>query len=659
MNAAEAIRPRRTCDVVMKGGITSGVVYPRAIAVLAKRFDFKNIGGTSAGAIAAAIAAAAQYRRNSGQGEGGFEMLGRLPDILSEKVGSEGHTRLFHLFQPNTKTRRIFGVLTSAMGGSGSTILRAVISQYGMWACVGALPGLLLAIWSGMYLGGAAIVWVWFLVSIFLFLAGAVVGGVVGFARDSIRELPANRYGLCRGIPDAPVPGAPPDRAPADALTVWLTKYLNETAGLPADGAPLTFGKLWGTTESDPDLHARAVNLEMMTTNLTHGRPYRLPFRYDEDLKENQTFYFRKEEFESLFPAQVVQWMIDHPRLILSEGARKIRDENQRQKLLAAGYYPLPAPADFPVVVVTRMSLSFPVLLSTVPLHCIDYTRMKRQEGEDSGELEEPMPERCSFSDGGMSSNFPLHFFDTALPRRPTFSFDLTEKPRGTPASALVPEMDGHNMAAPVDRWNRFDTEIPTTVSEIPKDKPNLQRLTGFVGSMLNAMQNWTDATQGRLPGYRDRIVRVPLTPDEGGLNLDMAPELIAALTKRGTEAAEVLMQHFDVPAVHPKMTWDNHRWIRFRSFLAALEKTVTQLVGAINEPENQDRSYQDWLVELKAAKGDAGLQAPSYEMSDERIEAAIQTLELLRKIEALWKVFPVDKHIPRPRPILRPRAQV
>ena len=47
------------CDLIMKGGITSGVVYPLAIVELAQKYRFKNIGGTSAGAIAAAAAAAA------------------------------------------------------------------------------------------------------------------------------------------------------------------------------------------------------------------------------------------------------------------------------------------------------------------------------------------------------------------------------------------------------------------------------------------------------------------------------------------------------------------------------------------------------------------------------------------------------------------------
>ena len=45
----------------MKGGITSGVVYPEAVLELHEDFDFRCIGGASAGAIAAAATAAAQF----------------------------------------------------------------------------------------------------------------------------------------------------------------------------------------------------------------------------------------------------------------------------------------------------------------------------------------------------------------------------------------------------------------------------------------------------------------------------------------------------------------------------------------------------------------------------------------------------------------------
>jgi predicted acylesterase/phospholipase RssA len=64
------VSPKKSCDLVMKGGITSGVVYPMAVVELAKEYRFECIGGTSAGAIAAVVTAAAEYGRESG----GFEL---------------------------------------------------------------------------------------------------------------------------------------------------------------------------------------------------------------------------------------------------------------------------------------------------------------------------------------------------------------------------------------------------------------------------------------------------------------------------------------------------------------------------------------------------------------------------------------------------------
>jgi hypothetical protein len=60
MTTTATAQPERFCDLVMKGGFTSGVVYPLAACELARAFRLKNIGGTSAGAIAAAATAAAE-----------------------------------------------------------------------------------------------------------------------------------------------------------------------------------------------------------------------------------------------------------------------------------------------------------------------------------------------------------------------------------------------------------------------------------------------------------------------------------------------------------------------------------------------------------------------------------------------------------------------
>src|SRR5437773_6021106 len=78
---------RRFCDLVMKGGITSGVVFPKAVARLSDQYRFRNIGGTSAGALAAAGAAAAEYRRatDSANPHYGFTKLADLAEVLGQR----------------------------------------------------------------------------------------------------------------------------------------------------------------------------------------------------------------------------------------------------------------------------------------------------------------------------------------------------------------------------------------------------------------------------------------------------------------------------------------------------------------------------------------------------------------------------------------------
>ena len=61
----------------MKGGITSGIVYPAAILRLKDKYRFRNIGGTSAGAMAAALTAAAEYGRQSRKQNGPWLEGGR------------------------------------------------------------------------------------------------------------------------------------------------------------------------------------------------------------------------------------------------------------------------------------------------------------------------------------------------------------------------------------------------------------------------------------------------------------------------------------------------------------------------------------------------------------------------------------------------------
>lgn len=78
----------------------------------------------------------------------------------------------------------------------------------------------------------------------------------------------------------------------------------------------------------------------------------------------------------------------------------------------------LPDAPSMPVAIAARISLSFPGLISALPLLCIDYSR-----GPGHRKL---ITAWCS--DGGIASNFPMHFLDAPWPSRPTFGLNLDKE---------------------------------------------------------------------------------------------------------------------------------------------------------------------------------------------------------------------------------------
>src|SRR3954467_14194439 len=136
-----AAGPLLECDLVMKGGITSGVVYPLAVCELATVYRLRSVGGSSAGAIAAAAAASAEL----GRAGGGFDRLRTLPEDLTEAVDGED-SRLFTLFQPQPRMRRLFGLVTSGLGTAGWkrtwAMVAAALRSWLLYAVVAAAPGI-------------------------------------------------------------------------------------------------------------------------------------------------------------------------------------------------------------------------------------------------------------------------------------------------------------------------------------------------------------------------------------------------------------------------------------------------------------------------------------------------------------------------------------
>ena len=617
------------CDLVMKGGITSGVVYPLAICELARSFSFRNIGGTSAGAIAASAAAAAEYGR--GVPGAGFEELARLPAWLG------AGRNLLDLFQPQPATKALFRVALAGVG-HGSHVRRAIrvagtaLARFPLSAIAGAIPGAWVAWLALAMVAGGAARWVTLAVAIVALVLGATIGVVVAMLVDAARALPANHYGLCRGYDAGEWRGRP-------GLTRWLDGELDLLAGRANSQWPLTFRHLWLGRERGAAMDAaiaasadvahlalpmpdeRRVNLEMVTTSLTHGRPYRLPF-------EQRTFMFDPAELRLYFPERVVRWM-------------ELRSARVPDVATGQVLYAMPKAADLPVIVAARMSLSFPLLFSAVPLYARDYGRPEDVR----------RPERVWFSDGGISSNFPVHFFDALLPRWPTFAINLRpftpDYPRDETHEANNVYVVRTNGDGRSEWWNRFEVD-PSTERQLG----GLRRVANFLLSMLSAGLDWRDNLDARMPGYRDRIAHVKLDEaQEGGLNLTMPADVIARLSERGRLAGERLRTRFTTGEPGTVISWPNHRWVRYRSAMQMLQRSLDGMVKACRAPEPPPIDYL-WLVDRPPGAAPRGYAwSPTQRDADPR--AATETL--LKAAES-WRRSAMDfgDGAPKPKPELR-----
>jgi hypothetical protein len=553
--------PQEKCDLVMKGGITSGVVYPRAVMVLGTKYRFCRIGGTSAGAIAAAVTAAAEYGRQTGAGEG----LGRLETLVQDLV-TPG--LLLGLFQPAPPNRPLWSVARAATrpGSPAARAERAGIALMHArptetligFALLLALGVLAAAGAATLDVLPAALLLVVALLLMVLVAVGTVALAAWRLGTAGYAALQASRYGFC--------PGARQEGRSAPALTDWLHAHIQACAGLPLD-SPLTFALLE---------EKAGVELEMLTTDLGFARPVRCR-------AELAAYSFDPRELEPYLPEPVIRHMVAAAdRLAPAEpgGLRRIPG------------------AELPILAATRLSLSFPGLLSAVPLY---------RDGE-----------RHLFSDGGISSNFPIHFFDAWFPGRPTFGLDLAEHPADPDAPPVF-------LPGPTDpvqpRWS------------------DVQSVVDFAVRIIDAMQNWRDTGQSELPGYRDRICQIRLQRGEGGLNLDMDDTTIARLVSRGESAGRLLRDDFQ---------FAEHRWIRYLTSMRLLELGL----------QDVDAKFGGFGDELAAGMPDVGSYRIPY--TAEWCPPAGEATRSLLAVAARWGVepptfmFDPPEGGPRPHPVMR-----
>ena len=437
-----------------------------------RAFRFKRIGGTSAGAIGAAVAAAAEYARSR---DGRPGMTARLQPLI-EDLTTPGY--FAGLLQPFPSGRPVLKAMLALLRQQRRPAVRVMAALWHVvlarwWWPLLSAAGAAVVIWALLRDAALSTPWTAVLIALIVLL-GVLLGlglPVALLVRATWKGLGAheNRLGLCSGISTGKKP----------ALTDWLHTTIQRTAGLP-ETKPLTFRRLGKA----------GIELAMITTELASARPLRLPLAK----ADAETYWYDPHELQALFPSSVCDYVNRIAGPVDEQGLRPLPTER------------------LPVVVALRMSLSVPVLLACVPLYAAP------------GDSRPSRDRRSWFTDGGVTSNFPIHFFDAWLPRRPTFGLDLRPVPSQCVERFHLPGLDD----PPEPRWE--DVDGPA----------------GLLRQIVDAAQNWRDTAQAELPGFRDRICQVRLYPGEGGLHINMPAASVQELIKAGRGAGRAFVAAFD-----------------------------------------------------------------------------------------------------------------
>jgi len=620
----------RFCDLVLNGGVASGVVYPWALIELARHYRFKNIGGNSVGAMAAAVAAAAEYGRCHGV-DGSFEPLRRFPLDLAKEEG--GKAKMLRLFQPSPPVRRLFELFLAAVHWSDGkpgqaplprkSLTGKVLGIYGLWLPLMVL--VLLVVMTGLAIGTAPVGGVALLLLAALGVLGSVLVAALICALRFYRDLDAlarNGYGMCTGR--SRVPGE-------EALVEWLHRGVQLSAGRGENDPPLTFADLWaaprfgkaGPAPLPGGLQPEdcGVNLQMFTSNVTQGRPVRLPLN-----DANTRLYYHPGEWALYFPAYLMDALerasTPYRPSSVSDPDPANADPGSQQAELASALRELPS-GGMPIVVAARLSLCFPVLFSSVPVYAVDY--------------EAPAAKRCLrkclLLDGGLCTNFPVHLFDAAHPRWPTFALLLDKRLRNYENQALwLPKL---NLEGRADNWLRFvpgaeDADLPV--------RPLLSRLFGFAGGMILTMKDWNDRVTGRLPHTRNRTIRFELQDGEGQLNVDMPGDRILRMAHcYGTRAGKMLVKRFAPDRRGVTRAWREHLYVRsmieirsLRRHLKGYRRAVDSFASSVPLHEILAHAVEDRPLEEYSDRPDPS----GGKLTEKQVKALEQAVQAIQALE-------------------------
>jgi hypothetical protein len=322
----------------------------------------------------------------------------------------------------------------------------------------------------------------------------------------------------------------------------------------------------------------------------------------------------------------------------------RLGDLGQRLRLLPKGRH-------IPILVGARASMAFPGLFTPLPLWVLRWVGQPEVPEERT-----PFLSRLYLSDGGITSNFPIHLFDAVVPSRPTFAInllypddDLSIEEYGVLDSAAMrgKAVPGNVRTLGGTRADTGSLQLNDLIMPFadgdrvafykePTAGTPLAQLAGLGLRVVETARTWGDVSLYNQVGMRDRIIHVRLAGNEGGFNLSMPAQTITALSDKGTFAGSVLACRFrhDKPVdplddpTDPRftLTWDNHRRIRVEGLLAAQDL----LAGRFNAlwPDNSglvgDAHYR------AVAHGLAGIGALAVPVPDP-LAGALRPLNVLR----------------------------
>jgi predicted acylesterase/phospholipase RssA len=680
--------PTQECDLIMKGGVTSGLVYPGAIYALSEQFRLRNIGGTSAGAIGAVAAAAMEFGRRSSNNPDARSQMGDLPSELAAKT-DQGESRLEAMFcgdpgriagEPGTAPllaglkgvlagrpgalRRLLGgakrplastaAATAVQALAGGVLAGFVAAQAGMGAIITASAAALATLATIYGTGKPNVV------------ASVQHGAPIslGSLNRALRPFVSNGLGLATGFADPPGATIKGDQLPS--LTLWLHQTIQRLAGLSATEPDdvLTFGKLWslGTDPNPSAFDVRAIDLVLVCSDLNRMQSASFPF-----LPDNHRLYYDPVEWQRLFPEPVLKALEKHSWPVLSDAmpaALGYDLDNIRQAAKGLGAVGerlrlLPKGKHIPIIVGARASMAFPGLFTPLPLWVL------RWIGEPKVVGLEPVLSPVYLSDGGITSNFPIHLFDSVLPTRPTFAVNLLYPGDDLSIEEFTAD-DGNAARGKSVPGNvrtlgssfAVDEQYSTEMLIMPfadQDRVNfykapasgapVQQVAGLIARVVETARTWGDVSLYNQVGVRDRIIHIRLTGQEGGFNLSMDKASINSLNVKGTAAGTTLNCRFrfenPVDTLDTRgrftLTWNNHRRIRAESVLIAQDLLSTRFMyhwqrrGSRNEAEPPfryligDTRYRHLAEQLAAA---GAVRVPADE---DPLKSALRPMNILR----------------------------